>query len=57
LSKRPSFQLKWQESRPLDIYDLFNFPLSMIAQEEWNELYEELLDINFNHRKDEWTFL
>jgi hypothetical protein len=21
-----------------DIYDLFNFPFSMIAQEEWNEL-------------------
>jgi hypothetical protein len=39
-----------------DIYDLFNLPLSIIAQEELNDLQEEFHNITFNTANDEWSF-
>jgi hypothetical protein len=39
-----------------NIYDLSTLPLSTIAQEELNNLQEDLDDIPFNMSNDEWSF-
>jgi hypothetical protein len=56
-AKDPSISiLKARNTISDDIYDLFNLPLSMVAQAELYELQNEVNDFIPSQSNDEWTF-